>query len=345
MSHCFNPARLALARRRRGLTLRALAEESGLPASTLSAYENGVRNPPDGVADRIARTLMFPHDFFSRAEPEEVSTDAVSFRALSKLKAKDKARALAGGQLAIELNDWLEHHFILPEPHIPDLRYQRDPESAADEIRVYWRLGTDPIPNMVHLLESKGVRVFSLAERTRQLDAFSFWRGDTPFVFLNTGKSGERSRFDAAHELGHLVMHKHGQPTGRQAEREADQFASALLMSRSSVLGHPPNATIPGMIRAKHTWGVSVSALAYRLRDLEMVSEWQYRQLCIQIQSLGFRTAEPEGMPKEMSQVLEKIFAELRQERVSKARVARILGWPLKELRDLLFQLVLEVVR
>ena len=55
---------------------------------------------------------------------------------------------------------------------------------------------------MLHVLEAKGVRVFSLAENTRNVDAFSSWREERPFVFLNMQKTAERSRFDAAHELG-----------------------------------------------------------------------------------------------------------------------------------------------
>ena len=42
---------------------------------------------------------------------------------------------------------------------------------------------------MIKLLESKGVRVFSLAENTKNVDAFSCWRNGTPYVFLNTFRS------------------------------------------------------------------------------------------------------------------------------------------------------------
>jgi hypothetical protein len=46
-----------------------------------------------------------------------------------------------------------------------------------------------------------------------------------------------RGRFDAAHELGHLVMHGHERPLpGPEAEREANQFASAFLMPRADVV-------------------------------------------------------------------------------------------------------------
>ena len=85
-----------------------------------------------------------------------------------------------------------------------------------------------------------------------EVDAFSMWRQETPFVFLNTQKSAERTRFDAAHELGHLVLHRHGSPQGQDAEREANAFASAFLMPRASVLANAPRmATLDHLIPAE----------------------------------------------------------------------------------------------
>ena len=93
---------------------------------------------------------------------------------------------------------------------------------------------------MIKLLESKGVRVFSLAENTKNVDAFSCWRNDVPYIFLNTFKSADRSRLDAAHELAHLVLHRHGGPRqGREAEIEANSFASSFLMPSRHQISAP----------------------------------------------------------------------------------------------------------
>src|SRR5205085_7960830 len=131
-----------------------------------------------------------------------------------------------------------------------------------------------PISNMIKLLESKGVRVFSLAENTKNVDAFSCWRNDIPYVFLNTFKSAERSRLDAAHELGHLVLHKHGGPRqGRDAEAEANTFASSFLMPKADVRSRIPFVrTLDDIVSAKKRWGVSTGALAYWLYKLGILS-------------------------------------------------------------------------
>ena len=221
----------------------------------------------------------------------------------------------------------------------------RNPEAAAELVRSQWLMGTRPIRSMVHLLEAHGVRVFSLQEEGPEVDAFSLWRGDVPYVFLNGMKSAEHSRFDAAHELGHLVLHRHGDVDSREVEREADHFASAFLMPRASVVAAAPRVpTIPVLIQLKQLWNVSLSALNYRLHAVGAVSDWQYRNLCIEIAKRGYRTREPQGSARETSQVLAKVFSALRAEGVTRAEVADALALPRDEVDKLVFGLVLTSV-
>jgi Zn-dependent peptidase ImmA (M78 family) len=225
---------------------------------------------------------------------------------------------------------------------LPALRHERDPEAAAAAVRQHWGLGQQPVKNLLHLLESKGVRVFSLSIDAAEVDAFSLWKDSLPFVFLNTRKSAEHSRFDAAHELGHLLLHRHAAPGGREAEAEADAFASAFLMPRGSVLAHAPRfATLEQLIRLKRIWTVSLSALTYRLHAVGLLSDWHYRGLCIEISQRGFRKSEPEEAPRENSQVLAKVFAALRAEGMTKGDIAAQLGIHPSEIDQLAFGLML----
>ena len=96
-------------------------------------------------------------------------------------------------------------------------------------------------------------------------------------MFLNTFKTTEHSRFDAAHELGHLVLHKHGgAKQGRSAEHEAHLFAASFLMPEADVRATIPFVTsLDQIVRAKARWEFSVVlALAYRLHKLGVVSAW-----------------------------------------------------------------------
>ena len=224
----FNPSRLVLARKRRGMTKVVLGRRAGLSPKALGDFESGRLIPSTDAIDAIASVTKFPSSFFHRPDVDEVPTEWASFRSLSNMTAGQRDAALAAGSLAFELSAWIDKRFQLPVPQLPDLR-DFSPQEAAMALRAHWGIGTRPIGNMVHFLESQGIRVFSLTERAKQVDAYSIWHRepDLPFVFLNTMKSAERSRFDAAHELGHLVLHRHGGPHGRDAEAEADAFASS----------------------------------------------------------------------------------------------------------------------
>lgn len=349
---------------------RELASKIGVTERSVSGYENGTQEPETSTLRRISDALQFPENFFFGDDPEIPTPDVASFRSLSKMTAALRDSALGAGAIALLLNDWIESRFDLPKPDLPDLGSERHascfrsdskshetedypaaqaiqgPEAAADMLRAHWGLGETPIKNLIVLLESKGVRVYSLAIDAKDVDAFSMWSGGRPFMFLNTFKSAERCRFDAAHELGHLVLHQHAHPQGPDLEREANAFASAFLMPRASVLARAPrSATIQSLIRFKKLWSVSVAALNYRLHTLGLITDWTYRTLCIQIAQEGFRISEPETIAHEKSLILEKVFSALRDEGLSKANVAEQLSIPLTEINELTFGLMLNVLK
>ena len=264
----FNDRRFALARKRRGLTKQQLAVEVGVSRRIITAYERGEKQPTAASIEKLADVLSCPPDAFFGDDIDEPGVDGTSFRALTSMTARTRDQALGAAAQALALAGWLDERFVLPAPNVP--RYEgAGPETAADTVRSEWGLGERPIKNMIHELEAQGVKVFSLPEECASIDAFSFWRDDCPFVFLNARKSTEHSRMDCAHELGHLVLHYRGIAHGRQAEREAAAFASAFLMPRGTVLANAPfGGTLPQLIRAKRTWRVSLAALAYRMHDL-----------------------------------------------------------------------------
>ena len=79
--------------------------------------------------------------------------------------------------------------------------------------------------------------------------------------------------------------------------------------------------------------------MTYRLSKLRILSEWQARQLFIEINRLGFRTEEPEPMAHETSHVWRTVFRELWTRRVTKEAIATELHMPLSELEGLVFGL------
>ena len=291
---------------------------------SLSRYFKGEREPDQRVVGRFSSALDFPVRFFYGRTLDEASQEGPSFRALSKMTARLRDQAVAIGTLGMYLADWIDERFTLPEPSIPQYADLIDAETAAMAVRAEWGQGELPIKNMVHLLEKHGARIFALSADTQVVDAYSFWHGETPLVLLNTGKTAERSRMDAAHELGHLVLHaKGGSQRSREAEHEAQQFGSAFLMPRGSILGRMrPGATLPQLIKAKRHWKVSVKSLTYRLHQLKMLTKYQYSSTFVQLSSRGYQAKEPQPIPRETSLLLDKVFGQLRERGVTVAQVA-----------------------
>ncbi len=323
----YQPTRLELARRAKGISKIELAERTGIDRRTLSNYFAGEREPAGDILDRLTEVLEIDAAFLVGSAVNLTEGGAVSFRSLARMSASIRDQARAQADLAWMLNDWIEQQFELPESRLPDLRGESTPEAASVELRRMWALGEGPIGNIVRLFESKGIRVYSLLVESTDLDAISMWKGSTPFVLLNSQKSAERNRFDAAHELGHLVLHRHALTKSKDQEREADQFASAFLMPSQAI-----NASVPGLpklndlIRVKRTWRVSVAALAYRLNQIGHLNEWHYRMIASEIGKKSYRTSEPEPTHYDESKLLPSLLGLLRDEGVSRSHIAEKLG-------------------
>jgi transcriptional regulator with XRE-family HTH domain len=147
----FNPPRMVLARKRRRMTGKELAERSGLSVMTISRLENGENTPDDATVNKLAAALSFPREFFFAGDLETISTDAVSFRSLSKMSAGERDAATTAGSLGLELSNWIEARFSLPKPNLLDLSQEANPEAAARSLRQHWGLGERPIGNLVGL--------------------------------------------------------------------------------------------------------------------------------------------------------------------------------------------------
>ena len=338
----FNPDRLDLARRLRGVTRRSLARDVGLSAKSLTRYLTDDREPDAETVSRFAKSLGFPTRFFYGPLTDPIPEAAPSFRARSVMTRRQRDQAVAEGILGMCLSDWIDRRFNVP-PVSVECYEDIDPDAAAMTVRGQWGLGQHPIKNMVHLIESHGIRVFALSEHTKVVDAYSFWSPSMkPFIFLNTTKAAERSRMDAAHELGHLVMHRWGTTQrSRAAEEDAKRFAAAFLMPAESVVARlRRNPALQQIIEAKAHWKVSVASLAYRLRQLNMMSEYQYTRTFVEIGSLGYRTQEPKSIDRETSLLLGQVFDNLRERKISISSVAHDLAVYPQDLSQLLRRLV-----
>lgn len=332
-----NPDRVDIVRRRLSLTKVAFAQALGVDRKTLQRFENGTSELPAACHSRLLEISGYPLSFFSKPSPSDCPiAEGVSFRSLKSLTAGARDAAIAAGTIAFEFDDWICSRYDLPENSLI-VTNGAPPEQAAARLRAHWGIGERPIANMINILESHGIRVYSLFEETRHLDAYSLWRNDKPYIFLNTLKTTEHSRFDAAHELGHLVMHRHSGSSHSNAEQEANAFASAFLMPRNDLIAEFPWVrSLNDLVNKKKRWGVSVAALNYALHRAGKLTDWHYRSNYISLSKEG-RDKEPNPLPPETSQVWTKILRDLWSQGISVSKIAIQLDIPEQELHNLLF--------
>jgi Zn-dependent peptidase ImmA (M78 family)/transcriptional regulator with XRE-family HTH domain len=314
-SSAFDGRRLRNRRNRKGLTKKALAEISTLNQRLITEFEDGRSYPSETQLARLASALQSTRIYFSIPWNSGFSEPALSFRAPSKMSQRNKSAALAIAQDGRDLCEWIMSRYICPFPQVPDYSCLNDPEQAAVMLREQWGLGQSPIGNMVTLLESHGVFVFAAKPQNGPaFDAFSFMSDARPFVCLGARKTPERDRFDLAHELGHLVLHQETKTlSGKDKEKEANMFASALLMPRGDILAETPREpSIESVKRLKVRWGVAATALVYRLHQLGLMTDWNYHSGLIQLTKEGYRSGEPGGMRyREKSTILDSVFRDL----------------------------------
>jgi Zn-dependent peptidase ImmA (M78 family)/transcriptional regulator with XRE-family HTH domain len=342
----FDGARLTLARLYRGHRKVEVAKAIGVTPAAISQYEQGRTRPSEAVLAALALHLGFPPSFFERGRPIlTVAESQAHFRRLRSTSKPDRERLLARLSLLAEIIAEVEHHVALPPVDIPDIPATGDDdgstaEKAAAAVRQLWGLGSGPLQHVVRLLEGKGVIAVRPAFDTREVDAFSTVVAGRPIVVLSSDKQdAARSRMDATHELGHLVMHHDAEPGRQSIEREAQRFAAAFLLPRDSMLTELPRyMRWEAYLALKQRWRVSLAALLYRARTLGVLSPDAYQRAQVRMSARGWREQEPGdiGAPEEPT-VLHKALS-LMEARlgVATADISGALNLPAEDFESLL---------
>jgi Zn-dependent peptidase ImmA (M78 family)/DNA-binding XRE family transcriptional regulator len=315
-----NPARLRTARECRGFSKTELAALVGLSVQALTNYEKGQDVPKDENFSKICHQLGFEKSYFFGCDFHSVDAERVTFRSRRSLTATVRRMAIARSKHAADIiSPAFRDRFRLPALDLPDLSHET-PSEAAELLRSAWNLGEAPVDNMVHLLEAKGVEFFWLTIQSPCVDALSYWVEGRPYIFLNTFKeAGERGRFDTAHELGHLVLHRNRENVQtKEAEQEADEFASAFLLPRAQFAKEAPRSyMVSDYLRLKPRWKVSAQAMVRRGYDLGLFSRHVYESACRTVSARGWRHHEPGQLPREQSALQFQILERLHETKIT----------------------------
>ena len=306
----FIGARLRQAREARGLTAVSLADLIGKSSAAIYQYEKGDHSPHPDVMEKITNALQLSEGFFRRPIYRQ-NPGTIFYRSMASATKGARNRAEKRYEWLREIVAYLLNYVQLPMINLPKLDVPTDPlrlsfeeiDELALETRKFWNCGLAPIGNLVRLLENNGIIVAREELGAETLDAFSEYctNDGLSYVFLAADKSiACRSRFDAAHELGHLILHQEikrsaiANPVGHQLlEKQANRFAGALLLPEESFATDFYSSTLDALRIVKEKWLVSIAMILYRAQELEFIPIEQAKRLWMAYSRRRWRKQEP----------------------------------------------------
>jgi len=314
----FHGERLRLARVALGLTLDQLGARVSATRQYLNQLEQGLKVPTDEMRAALAAALGIAEHFFAIPASAGISPEQCHFRKQRTTPVSVVSQVLARGTLLDGFVSRLEHELDLPTVSFPDIPVASagEIEAAADHAREHWRLGTGPISSMMRVVENAGAVVSFFSGVSERVDALSIDCVRPMIIRSEVKPAACRLRFDLAHEAGHLIMHRGIQTGDKVTEDQANRFASAFLLPRSSFIHEFPRSRLldwSAIFSLKLRWKVSAAAILRRAYDLRMISPDQYRTGYIHLSKTGQRRAErfDDQIPTEMPELLPKALQAL----------------------------------
>jgi Zn-dependent peptidase ImmA (M78 family)/DNA-binding XRE family transcriptional regulator len=342
--------RLKSARTMAGLSLQDLAErlQNRVTRQALHKYEKGEIMPDSEMVGLLCEALGVRPDYFFRKA--EVNLEKVEFRKHQKFPVKEKKSIIE------KTRDFLSRYIELEEIlgintafnlgfEVEPIHTKEDVEKAAVALRSHWKLGTDPIFNLIELLEDNHIKVIEIETEDDGLEGVSAMvNGSIPVIVLNRGtaqrkKPLDRIRFTAMHELAHVIL-----PLDNFTEKEREKFchyfAAAMLLPKDIVAKEIGESRSKLMIQElgglKLQYGISIQAIAYRLKDLKVISESYFKQFMFMMTHLGYRVDEPFPYPgyEESNRFNQLLFKALGEEYISMSKAASLKNKKLAEFRS-----------
>lgn len=312
MSKSFNGQRLRQARLYKGLSINDLAALLGVSKQAISQYETSNVTPDFDKMRIITNELNFPSSYFFQEDSFDVNAKTTYFRALLSANKNARLQQVVKVKHLAMIYEILSNYLEFPQLNIPDVsefinNNEIDYEAMSQKIREYWEIGQKPIEDFPYLLEKNGIIVASYPVSQDNIDAYSQKinvEGNDKFIIVlsDDKNSAVRSNFDAAHELGHILLHdwnldleELSREDFKKQEKQANNFAAAFLLPKEAFLKdvslYPKD--LKYYIELKRKWKVSISAMLIRANKLGVINDNQYQYLMKQMTFNKWRQNEP----------------------------------------------------
>ena len=338
--------RLRRFRLARGMSLGDLeAAIDGLVSSqTLSKYERGKLQPTATTLNQIAAALGVKSAQLWGEPPCHV--EWIAFRKRARLGKREQERIQSFVAEEFEKRVQLQEQICEGDTiELPMLkataRNLDDAEEAAVSLRDTLNLGIDPIANLIDVLEEHYIHIIEV-EADEDFDGISALARDSDdkplaaAIATRSGVPGDRQRLNIAHELGHLILKLCADV---DAEKAAFRFGAAFLTPAEQLcrdVGEKrDNIQMLELLYLKRRYGMSVQAMLFRLRDLEIITNAYYKRWCININRAGWKKREPIEIPPEKPErFCQQVHRALSEELITKTEAEQLLNHIVKPSAD-----------
>lgn len=337
--------RLHRARKAAGLSLRDLGERVGVSHAAIKKYEDGLAMPSSDILIKLSRALNVRTEYFFRPEP--VALEGIEYRKRSSLPKK-RLDAITH-EVIDQIERRIELENLFPQPPVKAfapveglpaaIAVMDQIEKVAERVREVWELGLDPIPDLIDVLETNGIRVFMIeADAENKFDGLAARVNGMPIVVVGRRWPGDRQRFTLAHELGHLMIEGR-LPEDMDEEMACNRFAGAFLFPQASVqqeLGVHRNAIeLKELGLLKDEFGLSMAGILYRARDLGIISPAYREEQAKLFRFKGWYRKEPgHDFPSEKAHIFEQlVFHALAEDYIGESKAAELMNMSLQQFR------------
>lgn len=297
------PEKLKQARLATGMSTRSVAERlqgrHQVSHTTLSNYEAGRSQPTMTTLAALADVYQRPMTWFMRNGP--------MFSGIRYRNLKSRVRVSERHQFEAKAHKWCDAYRAietwLHEPlggKVPDLGLDDDVSGAeaARRFRDHLELDeSDPIQSVIELLHRAGVRTLELTTDLK-IDGMAAMLGEEHIVVLNPTVTNDRSRLNAAHELGHVLFddcRRHPDREHEPSDKRAFEFASHLLLPDVMLEKALEGRSMVRLKRFKEMFGISLAAMIYRASAQRLIPERLAKQLWIEFAKRGWKGPNEPG--------------------------------------------------
>jgi len=335
-------SKIKQARILQAMSLQDLADRIGVSKQMISKYEKGDSIPQSKMLIKLAKALEVKMDYFF--SPSSVELGEINFRKKNSFSIK-KINALKE-KIKIELSNYLEIENILQINNSFKNPLERrkvstinDIEGIVSELRTEWKIGFDPIHNIIQLLEDKEIKIIEINEPENNFDGLAtIINGKYPVIVLNKSFSVERKRFTLLHELGHLLL-EYPQCNVKFEENICNRFAAEFLFPQNLVIKEFGNKrdsiSLRELVEVQKKYGISIRAIIYRLKDANIFSENRLTEF---YKKLNFNPTLKKEIDQERFQSSEVshryeqlVYRALSQELISSSKAASLLNVNINE--------------